>query len=213
MESSHWRPPPKKAGFTLVEKLHTIVLFQGDFNYMNKYIGRHIMKDSEAYEHLAWEQYGIRAGRKVIDQALDKVLSFDLIQQARMDAAMCYNDAKSCYDRILHAIASISMQQQNVPASACICVFTTLQNLHHTVRTIYGDSKSGYGGTLWDIPYFGVRQGNGAGPAIWEVVSPPVLKMMKDEGCGFMYQTSIEGKELHFVGYSFVDDTDIIQSG
>jgi hypothetical protein len=37
--------------------------------------------------------------------------------------------------------------------------------------------------------------------------------MMKDEGFGFMYKTSIEGKHLHFVGYSFVDDTAIIQSG
>jgi hypothetical protein len=40
-----------------------------------------------------------------------------------------------------------------------------------------------------------------------------VLKMMKDEGFGFMYKISIEGKELHVVVYSFVDDTDIIQSG
>jgi hypothetical protein len=46
----------KKAGVTLVEKLRTIVLFQGDFNYLNKYIGRHMMKDGEAYEQLAWEQ-------------------------------------------------------------------------------------------------------------------------------------------------------------
>jgi hypothetical protein len=36
--------------------------------------------------------------------------------------------------------------------------------------------------------------------------------MMKDEGFGFMYKTSIEGKQLHCMGYSFVDDTDIIQS-
>jgi hypothetical protein len=78
---------------------------------------------------------------------------------------------------------------------------------------IYGDSKSGYGGTLLSVTYYGVVQGNGAGPAIWEMVSPPVLKMMKDEGFGFMYKTSIESKQLHFVGYSFVDDTDIIQSG
>jgi hypothetical protein len=35
---------------------------------------------------------------------------------------------------------------------------------------------------------------------------------MKDEGFGCMYNTSIEGKQLHSVGYSFVDDTDIIQS-
>jgi hypothetical protein len=36
--------------------------------------------------------------------------------------------------------------------------------------------------------------------------------MMRDEGFGFMYKTSIEGKQLHAVGYSVVDDTDIIQS-
>jgi hypothetical protein len=65
---------------------------------------------------------------------------------------------------------------------------------------------------LWAVPYYGVGQGSGAGPAIWAVVSTPVLKMMKDEGFGCMYKTIIEGKELHFVGYSFVDDTDIIQS-
>jgi hypothetical protein len=38
----------KKAGVTLVEKLRTIVIFQGDFNYLNKYIGHHTMKDGEA---------------------------------------------------------------------------------------------------------------------------------------------------------------------
>jgi hypothetical protein len=130
-----------------------------------------------------------------------------------MYAAMCSNDAKSCYDRVVHSIASFIMQQQNVPASACICVFTTLQNLHHTVRTIYGDSKSCYGATLWAVPYSGVGQSNGAGPAIWTVVSTPVLEMMKDEGFGFMNKTSIKVKQLHFMGYNFVDDTDIIQSG
>jgi hypothetical protein len=130
-----------------------------------------------------------------------------------MDAAMCSNDAKSCYDRIVHAIESILMQHQNVPASACICVFTTLQNLHYTVRTIYGDSRSGYGGTLWAVPYSGGGQGNRAGPVIWAVVNTPVLKMLKYEGFGFMYKTIIEGEKLHFVGYSYVDDAGIIQSG
>jgi hypothetical protein len=171
------------------------------------------MKDGEEYEQLVWEQYGSHDGKSAIGQALNKILSFDLIRQARVDAAICSNDDKSCYDRIVHAIASIMMQHQNVPPSSCICELSMLQNLHQTVRTVYGDSKSGYGGTLWAVPYFGVGQGNGAGPAIWAVASTPVLKMMKDEGFGFMYKTSIEAKELHFLGYSFVDDTDIIQSG
>jgi hypothetical protein len=105
------------------------------------------------------------------------------------------------------------MKQQNVPASSCICIFTTLQNLHHRVMKIYGDYKYGYGGTLWAVPYYGVGQGNGVDPLIWSVVSTPVLKMMKHEVFGFMYKTSIKGKQIHFVGYSFFDDTGIIQSG
>jgi hypothetical protein len=36
---------------------------------------------------------------------------------------------------------------------------------------------------------------------------------MKDEGFGFMYKIIIKGKHLHFMGYSFVDETYIIQSG
>jgi hypothetical protein len=39
-----------------------------------------MMKDGEAYEHLAWEQYGSREGKNAIEQELNKVLSFDLIQ-------------------------------------------------------------------------------------------------------------------------------------
>jgi hypothetical protein len=50
-----------------------------------------MMKDGEAYEELAWEQYGSREGNNAIDQALNKVLSFDLILQALVDEAICSN--------------------------------------------------------------------------------------------------------------------------
>jgi hypothetical protein len=38
-----------------------------------------MMKDGELYEQLAWEQYGSREGNNAIEQALNNVLSFDLI--------------------------------------------------------------------------------------------------------------------------------------
>jgi hypothetical protein len=62
MACSHRCFPLEKAGVTLVEKLRTVVLFQGDFNYLNKYIGRHMMKDGEACEQLSWEKYGSHEG-------------------------------------------------------------------------------------------------------------------------------------------------------
>jgi hypothetical protein len=54
-----------------------------------------MMKDGEAYEQLAWKQYGSREGNNAIEQTPNKVLSFDLIRQALIDAAMRSNDAKS----------------------------------------------------------------------------------------------------------------------
>jgi hypothetical protein len=107
---------------------------------------------------------------------------------------------KSCYDRIIHLVASIVMQHQNVPDTACICMFTTLQNLEHTIRTIYGDSETGYGGTLWTVPSHGLVQGNGAGPTIWAIVVTPLLNQMRQRGFGFFYLTCISNEELHFVG-------------
>jgi hypothetical protein len=121
-------------------------------------------------------------------------------------------DLKSCYDRVVHSVASLAMQQQNVPESACICMFTTLQNLRHTIRTVYGDSSTEYGGTLWVVPVHSLGQGNGAGPTIWAVVSTPVLNLIRAQGCGFFYMTCITHEEINLVGYSFGDDTDIVES-
>jgi hypothetical protein len=61
--------------------------------------------------------------------------------------AKCSNDAKSCYNLIGHAHASTAMQCQGVPQAAVDCLFTTLQEATHQVRTGYGDSVEFYGGT------------------------------------------------------------------
>jgi hypothetical protein len=57
-------------------------------------------------------------------------------------------------------------------------LFNTLQNLSHQIRTAYGDSDHSYGGSHWILPMHGVGQGNGAGPAIWAVVSTSLLAML-----------------------------------
>jgi hypothetical protein len=90
-------------------------------------------------------------------------------------------------------------------------MFTTLQELRHKVRTAYGDSDFTYGGAEV-IPMHGVMQGNGAGPAIWAVVSTPILTMLRTANVGSFFRTPISNQDIRFVGYSFVDDTDLIQT-
>jgi len=202
----------KKSGVLDLSGLRTIVLFPVDCNYAFKHIGREMMKLAETGNALALEQYGSRKHHSAIDLAVNKTLTFDILRQLKRPGAICSNDAKSCYDLIGHCQASISMQRLGVPRGAVKCLFSTLQEAVHYVRTGFGDSTSSYGGRMWLVPLHGIGQGNGAGPAIWAVVSTPLLNVLRAKGFGCEFVMPLSKRWFKFVGYAFVDDTDIIQS-
>jgi len=133
------------------------------------------------------------------------------IQQFKQAAIVCSNDAKSCYNRIVHHIMAQSMYRCGVPKPALVCMFTTLQNLQYHVRMLYGDSTLWAGTEIWAVPVARISQGNRAGPQIWAVVSTPILDLLQQEGYGATFQASVSGNLIQFVGYSFVNDTDLIQ--
>ena len=45
---------------------------------------------------------------------------------------------------------------------------------------------------------------------IWAVVSTPVLNMLREEGFGAYFRSALTADRLSFVGYAFVDDTDLL---
>jgi hypothetical protein len=203
---------PKKINRTDINNLRTICLFEVDANYSFKHIGRQMMQNAEKHNTLAIEQYGSHKRHRAIDLALNKVLTNDILQQAKHTGAICSNDAKACYDLICHAQASLCMQKYGVPSAAIKCLFATLQDATHCVRTAFGDSTITYGGPGWLKPMHGIGQGNGGGPPIWAVISSTLLDILRSKGYGLKLITPISHKPILFVGYSFVDDTDIIQS-
>jgi hypothetical protein len=145
--------------------------------------------------------------------ALNKVLTCNLLRQLKWPGVLSSTDFKSCYDRIIHAIASLSLQRQGIQESEVISMFSTLQDLEHHIRMAFGDSKDTYGGDIWVVPMQGIYQGNGAGPIIWDAVSSPLLQIMKEERLGTFFCTSISDSSIKLVGYAFIDDTNIIQTG
>jgi hypothetical protein len=82
----------------------------------------------------------------------------------------------------------------------------------HRVRTAFGDSDLSYGGSGWIKPLHGIGHGNGGGPPIWAVISSTLLDILCSKGLGLKMISPITLMLLEFVGYSFVDDTDIVQS-
>jgi hypothetical protein len=108
-----------------VEKLRAILLFEADFNFNNKRIGREMMFHAEQNGWIAPEQYGSRASLSSINHCINKLLSFDILRQTRTPGAVCINDMKGCYDRIVHSFASLCMQRWGVSVQAISSMFLT----------------------------------------------------------------------------------------
>jgi hypothetical protein len=200
----------KKDKINLVTKLRTITLTEADFNFNNKILGKETLKHAELNNLIAKEQYGSRKGKSAIEHALHKRLTFDIMRQTRYNGALCSNDAKSCYDRILHSIASLAYQRLGMPFPPVQCMLNSIQNMQHHIRTSFGDSCfTMQNDTL--IPFQGALQGNGASPATWVIISSPLLDMLRQAGNGAFFISPISKKTSHLVGYAFVDDTDLVQ--
>jgi hypothetical protein len=90
-------------------------------------------------------------------------------------------------------------------------MLSTIQQLSHHVRTVFGESQHGYC-HRGSIPIQGVGQGNGAGPQVWALVSSPVLNMLCLKGLGAQFVSSVSKHQTYLVGYAFVDDTNLVVS-
>lgn len=164
----------KKENNFHIDHLCTIVLFDSEANMNYKHLGRRAMHQALAQGRIAPEQYS-RPRRKAIDHALNRKLVMDHQLYQRQPYAITCCDLKSCYDRILHAPASLALQHVGIPQAEVTSMFDSIQRMNHTICTSFGDSSQSYGGTSsirkWLLPPQGLLQGNGSGPAIWSILS------------------------------------------
>ena len=202
----------KKKNEFRVEKLRTILLYCADFNDNNKWIGSDSMWHAEYQNLLAPEQYGSRKNKSSDTQGLNQKLVNDIHRQKRLPGARVSNDAKSCYDRIVHSVAMICMRRLGFPKEPLQSMFETIQELDHFIRTSFGDSDSSYSGRDKSVPIQTIGQGNGCGPQLWAAVSTALLNLMRHEGHGSRFIAALTREIARIVGFAFVDDADLMES-
>ncbi len=200
---------PKKANSINVTKLRKIMLFEADWNFMNKIVGKRLMKHAESADTIAPEQYGSRKKKSAIIHATNKQILFDIIRQKKMNVMLLILDATACYDCISVPFASICLQRQGAPQSVVKIMFDTLANMVHFIRTSFGDSSNFY--MKESRTFHGIGQGNGAGPTIWVMVSSPLLQRLRSESLGITLTSSITNTSKLFTAFTFVDDNDMTQ--
>ena len=124
-------------------------------------------------------------------------------------------DLISNYDLVVHNIASLCLQRDNVPKYPIKFTFTTPQDMEHSVRTFFGDSEPSYRGDKWDVPLKYPPQGlgklNGAALDVWAVVSTLMINCLRNAGHRAALKCCMSVETFKIVGYCFVDDSTIIK--
>ena len=201
----------KKENNTDVDKLRTLVLFECDFNHNNKFLGRSMMEHMKTKEFNASEQYSA-PGKKCIDHVLNRKLFFDLVRYKKNSAAMAAVDLKSCYDRVTHSPANLAMQSFGIPPAPIESMFQSIQDMEYHTMTFHGISEDSFGGKEkgFIAAPNGLGQGNGAGPAVWSVVSTKMFQVLHERGAATKIISPITKDKIDLCGFAFVDDSDLI---
>ena len=95
------------------------------------------------------------------------------------------NDAKGCYDCIIHTVLQVALLRLGIPKPALQSIIKTIQEMDHFVRTAFGVSTDTYGFDPACLPVQGILQGNGTGPAGWFAIGSDLLHIMEAAGFGY----------------------------
>jgi exonuclease III len=203
----------KASGNTDLDALRTVVLYEADFNFVNKQIGR-LAVDNAIKSGIMVEEQFAKKGSSPIDQSVCRRIVFDLVRFQRSALVVCSTDLLSCYDRIVHSAASLAMQSVGIPMEVMHAMFSTIQGCRHKVRTGLGTSSRTYGGIVQgEDPLMGVGQGNGAGPSIWAILSCILFRIMHEQNMSTTFTAKLSEALVNLVGFMYVDDNDLIISG
>ena len=204
----------KRSGNNNIDKQRTLGLLDSELNQQLMELGRSGMNNALTHNLIATEQYS-RPRRSAIEHALNRVLTFDHFLYLRTPFCVASCDLKGCYDRIIHIAAYLALRKAGVPRTRLLAMFKTIQHMIHKVRTSYGDSSSTYGGEFkgyWDNFAQGILQGNASGPQVWSILSSVIFKILHKRGHSTTFCTSLSRMLFEMLGFSYVDDCDLIQA-
>ena len=205
----------KQANSYHVDKQRTLGILDSEFNHSNRALQHEAMQAALCNDCVAIEQYS-RPQRRCITHALNRQLTADNRQSKRLAWAMTMSDLTGCYNRIIHNAAALVLLRLGLSHAKILFMLKTIQRMVHRVRTAFGDSERTYGGDNFESWLFapqGILQGNASGPAIWTIISSLIFDILRQKGHSDRFCSAIS-KELYLlVGFAYVDDCDLIQSG
>jgi hypothetical protein len=168
-------------------------------------IGRRMIREAELNQRLHDNQWGSRPGRHALGAVMLKVMSYEIARHSRTPLGSFDMDARSCYNRIIIALAMFLCRRQGTPAGTCTMAATVLLTAAFFIKTTHGISPDSYSSTP-DHPTHGPGQGSRIGPALWVLVSCLMFVPMDVNCRGAEFCDPAQTTSHQRTGDGFVDD-------
>jgi hypothetical protein len=108
----------KEPGNSKQHRLRIVALLESDFNQSQWILLAqrltHHMEDAALMSEM---QYGSRPSKMCISPVINKVVSFDLVRQTKVNGAFIENDAMGCYDRLVNNLVFLELRHLGLPIS------------------------------------------------------------------------------------------------
>ena len=160
----------KEPGNVQIHRLRVIHLYDTGYNLYLSVKWRALMHQVEDNKQLNTGTYGSQANRSAMTPPFIEEMMNEISRLSRKSLIKFDNDATSCYDRILPAMASIASRKFGAPRGMTMVMANTLEEARYKLKTQLGISEEFYQHSI-AFPIFGTGQGSGNSPAIWCFIS------------------------------------------
>jgi len=181
---------------------------------MKIFLGSRMICSAQSLNLIPDECYGSRPGCTALQVSLSRVLTADITRQSWAILVVASVDCCTCYDSVGHPPASIACQRLGVALSIMATIFLSIQEMNIFLHTAFGNSELAYNRvSSTGLPFQGVCQGNGMGPAIWLATSIPLIETLCCHSQLATFSCLISGTSVSLVGLIYMDDCDLFAYG
>jgi hypothetical protein len=194
------------------DKLRAIILFEADFNWLQKIVFSNKMAKLAMKHKLIPPEQCAAPGKDGSEGTLLKHFHTDHLRTMHIQHATISADLENCYDSVAHAVAALGMRSFGVRATTIAVFLSCYQTMRFYLKTAYGVAKEPYGSTA-ETPFSSLLQGSGLAPWTFLCVSTLMINSYKENGYGAEYLSPITLQTIKLAAAMFVDDTDLFFSG
>jgi hypothetical protein len=196
----------KDPGSSKIHQLRVIHIYEADYNFLLQAKWRALIKHWESQQTLHPGQYGGRAGRESKTLVFMEELKTEICYATQKSLINFDNDAASCYNRIIPALASLIGWKLGMHRNVIFVHAKTLAETKYKLKTSMGVSDEFYA-NCEIFPIYGTGQGSGNSPAIWCIISSVLFACHEENGHGAYFCTPDKQMPVSLSMVGFVDDS------